>query len=151
MEWKVIEAKGNPSISGAQSGRLEWADGDDADKMIVLPLVDDQLQSPRQLAGRPAQENPYYSSVTLVLQPVDKTPPNAVVSEATFQLTILDNDSPPLNAQLEALNTSQGGGGGALGPWELLVLVLLAEGMRRRRMHGNHYMSEERLRLCERQ
>ena len=141
VEWKIIETQGNPAVSGAQSGRLEWVDGDDADKTFTLPLIDDQLASPLN----PLSNMPFYSSVRLALLPVDATPPNAVVSEANFHLTILDNDSPPVNVQLEALNKNGSGGGGGLGSWTLLALLLLAEGMRRRRMHGINYTSEERL------
>jgi uncharacterized protein (TIGR03382 family) len=118
-EWKVIETQGNPAISGAQSGRLEWADGDDTDKTITLALIDDRLPSPLY----PASGLPFQSTVTLALRTVDTTPPNAVVSQATYQLTIQDNDSLPLATQYEAL--AKDGGGGATGGWALLALGAL--------------------------
>jgi hypothetical protein len=122
VEWKVIETKGNPSISGAQSGRLEWADGDDADKTFTLSLIDDQIPSPIN-----TNNWPYASSVTLALVPAETSSANAVVGEMTFRLAIMDNDSPALSAQYEALNEAQrrAEGGGAFGPWALFALGLL--------------------------
>ena len=117
VEWRVIGTEGNPSVSGAQTGRLEWSDGDDADKTFTLALIDDQLPSPTR------NNSPFYSSVTLALKAVDATPPNAVVSETAYQLVILDNDSPPMNVQFEAMEPQ--GGGGALGAWALLALLIL--------------------------
>ena len=84
------------------NGTLNWADGDTADKTIVIDITDDM-----------AEENDENFTVT-VSNPSGGTPLGA---NSTATVTITDNDAP------SGGNGNGGGGGGAL---DWLVLLFLA-------------------------
>jgi hypothetical protein len=120
-DWSTRD--GGSALSGldftASSGRLSWADGDDGERTISIPVLEDSLYEGR------ADTNSNEGFVVDLAVPAPFGPPRL----QTVNITIRDNDAAPVaNPGPPAASTSSpssnpSGGGGSTGPLLLLALA----------------------------
>ena len=124
-DWSTHDSSesGNAASAGldyaASSGRLSWADGDDSERTISIPILEDSLQETRADSSSPE----YFSLDLTVPAPVG--PPRV----QTVTIGIRDNEpavaanAGSSSASTSAPASSPSGGGGSTGPLFLLALA----------------------------
>lgn len=88
---------------------VSWADGDSTAKNVVLTVSDDATDEPNE---------------TVILTIANATGGAAPGTPASATVTIVDNDPPP-GPVAQSANTQGSYGGGAMGPWMLILGLLV--------------------------
>jgi MYXO-CTERM domain-containing protein len=137
-DWSTRDwpSGGNAASAGsdytASSGRLSWADGDDSERTISIPILEDSLQE-----ARPRSDSIEYFSLDLTVPEPAGSP-----RVQTVTIGIRDNEPPVAvntgssTASTSAPASSPSGGGGSTGPLFLLALA----GALWRRIRSRHPM-----------
>ena len=94
----------------AVSQTVSWSNGDSAAKNVVLTIADDSTDEPNE---------------TVIVTVSNATGGATIGAAASATVTIVDNDPPPPGPATQSVTTSGSYGGGAMGPWLLILGLLL--------------------------